>query len=182
MQKPFNRNSDCDVLVPHAMKFSTTIQQNDFENAYLVEITTKKLMRDCDNPITSQIELFKNIQEHSQDFRSEFVSCKVLDEVHFQKTHYIFAIDYRKYLQKEYIIDSSNYVYRELIETDSELFLKDVPHISRDGSDWVVTENWTAKIFENVPGISVEPSEKNSWKNSVKSEWANDIDDRSAEQ
>ena len=85
-------------------------------------------------------------------------------------------------MQKEYIIDSSNYVYRELIETDSELFLKDVPHISRDGSDWVVTENWTAKIFENVPGISVEPSEKNSWKNSVKSEWANDIDDRSAEQ
>jgi hypothetical protein len=174
MQKPFNRNSEADALVPSPLKSSGKFQQEDFENSYLVEIVTKKLMRDYNNPITSQIELFKNVREHTQDYRSEFVSCKVLDEVHFQKTHYISVIHSVKYLQKEFIIDSSDYVYRELIETDSEVFLQDVPHISRDCSDWVVAENWMAKIFENVSGTSGEYSGKRSQ--------VNYIDDREDEQ
>jgi uncharacterized damage-inducible protein DinB len=85
--------------------------------------------------------LEKRVQD---EFQNKVISFKVLDEEHFSRTHYYDFGYHRTFLEK--VEEDSGEYYYQRTSSGLDSILKKVEHISIDGEDWIVSDDYKLKI------------------------------------
>ena len=125
-----------------AQAFPEKFQISQQKNWYIVEATVRVLVDDDLDRINSQIMLEKRVQD---EFQTKVISFKILDEEHFTKTHYYDYGYHRIFLGKVEDENSGEYYYQRTSST-LETILEKVEHVTIDGDDWIVSDDYRLKI------------------------------------
>lgn len=119
----------------------TSFETSPQKNWYIIEATVQILVDDELDQINSQIMLGKRVQD---EFQSKVISFKILDEEHFTKTHY-YDFGYHRIFLGKVEEDSGEYYYQKTSST-LDTVLERVEHVTIDGEDWIVTDDYKLKI------------------------------------